>query len=252
VPGAGMVSETLAQYSSMMVLETSYGPEMARAFYDYNMSKYFEWGTAYTNREVPLLDVVNQNYVYYFKGAVAMYTLRERLGADVVNGALRRFRETYARPTAPPPTSRALYAELQSVTPDSLKPLLSDLFEHITLWDIRTDSVRATPVEGGAYRVTLFVDAAKVRADSIGRQTPVAMDDLVEIGVFAGKPEGSSPGESLYLKQHRIRTGKQAIVITVPRQPTRAGVDPYRRLIEKQRDDNMAEVAARSPGGGGE
>ena len=127
--------------------------------------------------------------MYYFKGAVAMYTLRERLGADAVNGALRRFREKYAGPDAPPPTSRALYAELQAVTPDSLQPLLSDLFEHITLWDVRTDSAQAEPVGGGAYRVTLFVDASKARADSIGNQTPIAMDDLVEVGVFAGSRE---------------------------------------------------------------
>jgi ABC-2 type transport system permease protein len=241
-PGAGFVSESMAQYSSMMVLETHYGEKMAREFYDYNMDKYFEFRSLYTNREVPLLDVVNQNYVYYFKGAVAMYTMRERLGADVVNGALRRFRDQYAGTASPPPTSRALYAELTAVTPDSLKPLLSDLFEHITLWNMSTDSAKAERVEGGAYRVTLFVDAAKARADSIGNQTPVGMDDLVDIGVFAGNASGSSPGESLYLKQHRIRAGKQTVVMTVPRQPARAGIDPYRKLIEKKRDDNLSAV----------
>ncbi|HEX6059560.1 MAG TPA: M1 family aminopeptidase, partial [Gemmatimonadaceae bacterium] len=246
-PGAGFVSESMAQYSSMMVLETSYGAEMAREFYDFNMKAYFSGRSVYTNREVPLLDVVNQSYVYYFKGAVAMYTMRERLGADVVNGALRRFRDRYAGPAAPPPTSRALYAELRAVTPDSLKPLLSDLFEHITLWDVSTDSVRAEPVEDGAYRVTLFIDASKARADSIGNQTAVGMDDLVEIGVFAGNASGGSPGEPLYLKQHRIRTGKQAIVITAPRQPARAGVDPWRKLIERERDDNVREIGTFRP-----
>jgi ABC-2 type transport system permease protein len=244
-PGAGMVSETLAQYSSMMVLETAYGPEMARQFYDYNMNMYLSGRGVYTNREVPLLDVVSQSYVYYFKGCVAMYTLRERVGAEAVNEALRRFREKFAGTAVAPPTSRALYAELQAVTPDSLRPLLSDLFEHITLWDVRTDSARTESVGGGAYRVTLFVDAAKARADSIGKQTPVAMDDNVEVGVFAGPALDDSPGEMLYLRQHRIRSGKQTIVLTVPRLPTRAGVDPYRKLIERERDDNVAEVAGK-------
>jgi len=244
--GASLVSETLAQYSSMMVFETAYGPEMARRFYDYNMDEYLRGRSVYTNREVPLLDVVNHGYLHYFKGAVAMYTLRERLGAEAVNGALRRFREKFAGADAPPPTSRALYAELQAVTPDSLRPLLSDLFEHITLWDVRTDSARADSVGGGSYRVTLFVDASKARADSIGKQTPVAMDDNVEVGVFAGVARGGSPGETLYLKQHRIRSGKQTIVLTVRRLPTRAGVDPYRKLIERERDDNVAEVGGKS------
>jgi ABC-type transport system involved in multi-copper enzyme maturation permease subunit len=240
--GAALVSETLAQYSSMMVLETTYGPEMARRFYDYNLDEYLRGRRVYTNREVPLLEVVNQKYLFYFKGAVAMYTLRERLGAEAVNGALRRFRERFSGPDAPPPTSRALYAELQAVTPDSLRPLLSDLFEHITLWNVRADSARADPMGGGAYRLTLFIDASKARADGIGNQTPVAMNDLVEVGVFAGPPRGGSPGEALYLKQHRIRAGKQTIVLTVPRLPARAGIDPYRTLIERERDDNIAEI----------
>jgi hypothetical protein len=244
VPGAGMVSETLAQYSSMMVLETTYGTDMARRFYDYNLTEYLRGRSVFTNREAPLLDVERQPYVYYFKGAVAMYTLRDRLGADVVNGALRRFRDRYSGPSAPPATSRALYAELQAVTPDSLRPLLSDLFEHITLWSVRTDSVRAEPDGAGAWRVTLHVDASKVRADSVGRQTPITMDDLVEVGVFAEATQGSGLGETLYLKQHRIRSGKQAITVVVPRRPAQAGVDPYRKLIERERDDNVAEVVS--------
>jgi hypothetical protein len=216
------------------------------------MGMYLGGRTVFTNREAPLIDVKGQQYVHYFKGAVAMYTLRERLGAEAVNGALRRFREKYAGPAAPPATSRALYAELQAVTPDSLRPLLSDLFEHITLWDMRTDSVRAEPAGAGAWRVTLYVDASKARADSVGRQTPIPMDDLVEVGVFAeqaGNPAGL--GETLYLGQHRIRSGKQTITVIVPRRPSQAGLDPHRRFIERERGDNVAAVGSDLTLGGG-
>jgi aminopeptidase N len=241
-PGAGFVSETLAQYSAMMVLETSYGEAMARDFYDHVMKFYLSSRSVYTNREAPLLDVVDQSYVYYMKGAVAMYTMRERLGADVVNGALRRFREKHGGPDAPPPTSRALYAELRAVTPDSLKPLLSDLFEHITIWDVRTDSARTARDGAGGWRVTLHVDASKARADRVGTQTSWPMDDLVEVGVFAGEAGASGLGAPLYLKPHRVRSGRQTITVVVPRRPARAGVDPYRRFIERERDDNVAPV----------
>ena len=141
----------------------------------------------------------------------------------------------------------ALYAELKAVTPDSLKPLLSDLFEHVTIWDVRTDSVKSAPVDGGQYRVTLFVEASKARSDSIGNLTQIDMNDHVEIGVFAGTASDKSPGDSLYVRQHRIRSGKQTIVITVPRQPARAGIDPYRKLIERERDDNVAETWTSPP-----
>ena len=246
-PGAAFVSETLAMYSSMMVLEREYGAKMGREFYDYLMQQYFVGRSVYTNRESPLLDVVNSPSVHYFKGAVAMYTMRERLGERVVNGALRRFRDKYAGPAAPPPTSRGLYAELRAVTPDSLKPLLSDLFEHITIWDVRTDSAKAERVDGGPYRVTLYVEASKARSDSIGNLTPTGMNDLVEIGVFAGSASGQSPGDPLYVRQHRIRAGKQTVVVTAPRAPARAGIDPYRKLIERERDDNVSEIGTSRP-----
>jgi ABC-type transport system involved in multi-copper enzyme maturation permease subunit len=250
--GAAVVNETLSQYSAMMALEATYGPEMARRLYGYYMDMYLSSRGVYTNREAPLLDVERQKYVYYFKGAVAMYALREALGAGAVNGALRRFRERYAGPDAPPATALALYAELQAVTPDSLRPLLSDLFEHITLWDVRTDSARTEPAGGGAYRVTLHVTASKARADSVGRQTPTAMDDLVEVGVFAGRAGGErGPGEPLYLARHRVRGGRQTIAVTVPRAPARAGVDPYHGLIERERDDNVAAVGGDTTRGGG-
>jgi hypothetical protein len=239
--GAAMVSETLAQYSAMMVLETTYGMSMARDFYDYNMIEYFRGRTVFTNREVPLLDVYQHPYLHYFKGGVVMYTLRERLGADVVNGALRRFRDKYAGTEAPPATSRALYDELRAVTPDTLKPFVSDLFEHITIWGVRTDSARAEKV-GDGYRVTMYVDAFKARADSIGKQTMIEMNDLVEVGVYAGAPVGRTPGTPLYLRQHRLRTGKQTIVVAVPSMPTRAGVDPLRKFIEKEKDYNVVEI----------
>ena len=69
------------------------------------------------------------------------------------------------------------------------------------------------------------------------------MNDLVEIGVFA-PGNGDGPGEPLYLTRHRIRSGKQTIRITVPREPSRAGIDPYRKLIDREREDNVVAVKA--------
>ena len=78
------------------------------------------------------------------------------------------------------------------------------------------------------------------------------MDDVVEVGVFGGAALDGSLGETLYLKQHRIRSGKQTIVLTVPSLPTRAGIDPYRKLIDRDRDDNVAAVVSKSGVGAGQ
>jgi aminopeptidase N len=240
VRGEQMLTESLANYSAMMVVEKTYGREMARRVYDHQMEGYLR-GRAFQSREVPLLDVEDQPYIAYRKGAIAMYTLREQIGEEAVNEALRRYLDKHRNSGPPHPTSSDLYAELRAVTPDSLQSLLVDLFETITLWDVKTDRAVVEAADAGEYRVTIDVAARKTRANSVGTETEVRMDDPVDIGVFA--PGGDNGvGQQLYLKQHRIRTGKQTISITVAQEPARAGIDPYRKLIERQRHDNVIEV----------
>jgi hypothetical protein len=100
-----------------------------------------------------------------------------------------------------------------------------------------------TRTGAGAYEVALDVMARKVRADSVGRETETPMDDLVEVGVFA-PGTGDRPGTPLYLQRHRIRSGRQTIRITVPREPARAGIDPLNKLIDRAREDNVVPVKA--------
>ena len=40
---------------------------------------------------------------------------------------------------------------------------------------------------------------------------------------------------------HRIRSTEQTITVTVPREPARAGIDPY-HLLDWEMDDNIKEV----------
>jgi hypothetical protein len=240
VPGYAFLSESLANYSAMILTEKTFGPEMARRVYDTQMDRYLR-GRAEQSREVPVLDVQDQPYIAYRKGALAMLILRDHIGQDRVNSALRRYVEKHRAAGPPFPTSRSLYAELRAVTPDSLHGLLEDLFETITLWDLRTEQATVERTASGEYDVTLEVVGRKVRSDSIGRETEVPMDDLVEIGVFA-PAAGGGLGEPLYLQRHRIRSGAQTIRITVPREPGRAGVDPWRKLFDRQRDDNVVDV----------
>jgi hypothetical protein len=240
VPGARFLSESLANYSAMLLTEKTFGPEMARRVYDEQMNRYLR-GRAEQSREVAVLDVGGQPYIAYRKGALALHILRDHIGEARLNAALRRSIEKYGGIGPPFTTSRDLYAELRAVTPDSLHTLLEELFETITLWDLRTEAATVEPAGNGEYRVTLDVVARKVRADSVGNETEVAMDDLIEIGVFA-PGEGGGLGEPLYLERHRIRSGAQTIVITVPRAPARAGIDPWRKLFDRARDDNVVAV----------
>lgn len=116
----------------------------------------------------------------------------------------------------------------------------------MTLWEVKTERAVVEPTGTGEYRVAIDVVAKKMTADSVGKETEVPMDDLVEIGVFAPGGEDDDPdashGKQLYLKQPSIKNGKQTISITVPRMPGRAGIDPLKKLIDRKGDDNVVKV----------
>jgi ABC-2 type transport system permease protein len=86
--------------------------------------------------------------------------------------------------------------------------------------------------------VALDVDARKRVIDEAGVETVLAMDDWVEIGVYAGD-------QRIVLEQRRIRSGKQTITVTVPSRPTHAGIDPRFFLGDWVTADNVAKVTVK-------
>ena len=89
--GGTLTSETLAQYSALMVMKHLYGPDQIRRFLKYELDNYLSGRKGEAVEELPLERVENQAYIHYRKGAVAMYLLQERLGEAAVNRALARF-----------------------------------------------------------------------------------------------------------------------------------------------------------------
>jgi ABC-2 type transport system permease protein len=174
-----------------------------------------------------------------------MYALREYVGAERVNAALRRLFERHRFATPPLPTSLDLYREFQAVTPGELQYLLADLFEANRYWELAAKRVEAERVETGEWRVTLDVRARKVLVDEAGVETEVPMDDLVEVGVFAAAGDGG-PGKPLYMRMHCVRSGEQRITLMVPGEPAQAGIDPRNLLIDVEARDNLAEVTSAS------
>ncbi|HEX5724073.1 MAG TPA: M1 family aminopeptidase [Longimicrobiaceae bacterium] len=242
--GATLMSETLAQYSALMVMEREYGPAQMRKFLKYEMDRYFEGRSAEQKKEPPLLLDEGLGYVHYRKGSVAMYALRDYLGEARLNAAIRAFLEEWRFRGPPYPVSPDFYRHLQAATPDSLRYFLGDLFERITLYDNQAKSATWRRLPDGRYEVTLDVSAQKLYADSVGNERAAPMRDLVEVGVFAAAPRGRDrdEGEALYLRKHWLPAGTRQLRVVVDREPARAGVDPYHKLIDRHPDDNVVDV----------
>lgn len=107
------------------------------------------------------------------------------------------------------------------------------------LYDNKAISATLTGTPDHKFKVSLVVQARKVSADGNGNETPMSLNDYVEIGVFKGKKDEEQP---LYLEKKKLTQEQNSFEIVVDEEPTRAGIDPYNKLVDRIADDNMIDV----------
>jgi aminopeptidase N len=237
VEGSGLLVESLATYSAMQVVEETLGYGHLLRYLSQMRQEY----EVPRSRAAPPLLRAKDAFMNYRKGPFALFALRNYIGKDRVNDALRRMLHDYP-PTPPLPTTLDFYRELRAVTPDSLQYLVHDLFAANTFWELATERATTKETEPGTWGVRLEVEARKVTVDSLGIETNLPMQDWIEIGVYAPLEAGKPTAKVLYLQKHRIRSGKQTILLRVPEKPARAGIDPNHLLNDWEIDDNVVSV----------
>ena len=245
--GATVLSETLAQYSALLIMEQTYGPEGIRKFLRNELDSYLAARGGQAVEETPLIRVENQPYIHYRKGSLVMYLLRDQMGEARVNAALRSILASYAFKGAPYPTARDLVDALRREAGDDARAqaLITDLFEKITLYDLKTEEAGAKRRTDGRYDVTLKVTARKLYADGKGRETAAPLgDETFDVGVFTAEP--GKPGFTRASVQdfaaRTLKDGTQVITLTVRDKPAFAGVDPYNKRIDRNSGDNVTRV----------
>jgi len=245
VEGSNMMSETLAEYSALMVMQKKYGRDNMHRFLKHELDRYLRGRGGEVRHESPLALVQREPYVWYQKGGQIMYTLADYIGEDKVDAALHNFlmEHRYANAnnayTLPYPDTRQLVDALRSQTPQDLQYLIDDGFNSIVLYDNKVLNATVVPTADRKFKVTLTVQARKVKADGNGNESPMVLNDYIEVGVFKGKKDEEQP---LYLKKERMTHEKNTYEIVVDEMPTRAGIDPYNKLVDRIADDNMIDV----------
>jgi aminopeptidase N len=226
-----------------MVMEKEYGRDVMRKFLKYEMDNYLRSRGRELLKERPLMRVeADQGYIHYRKGSIVMYYLKEMIGEEAVNRALRKVLSQYAYTPPPYPTSYALVDALRQETPAQYQYLLKDLFEDITLFSNRTLSATAKKRADGKYDVTIEVECKKFKADEKGTEAEVPVNDWIDIGAFAKPDQGKRYGKTLYRERLLMKGGKCTHKFTVAEMPEKAGIDPFLLLIDRQPDDNTKDV----------
>ncbi|MCR9287769.1 M1 family aminopeptidase [Saprospiraceae bacterium] len=252
--GSKMIAESMAEYVNVCVKHKVKGKKEVRKYIKHEMDHYLqkrarEWGT-----EQPLMYThPDQNYIHYPKGTVTFYALKEYLGQEKLNQAIGKFVKKVAFREEGFTTTPEMMNYIREATPDSLKYIIKDWFETVTLYDSKIVDAKISPLKNGQFQIDLDFQVSKYRSEDKGikvfedekgasisyhdtdkdetiQSLPLA--DYIEIGILNGDKE-------LYLKKHKVTQIKNQISLIVDEYPTEVGIDIFGLLIDVKRADNL-------------
>ncbi|MCU0606854.1 MAG: hypothetical protein MUF78_05425 [Candidatus Edwardsbacteria bacterium] len=235
VQGATLLSEVLAQYSSLQVLRGVYGEAALRKYRRYELDEYLAGRANERKKEVPLSLLENQGYLHYNKGAIVMDALREYAGEARLNALLAAFVRDYRYQRPPFVNSPVFLRRLRDALPDSLRYLVSDLFEDIVIYDNRALSATREQLPDGRWRVTAVIALRKLRADSLGGEAPLPLRDYLPVAALGR-------GDTV-LARRMVPADRDTVTVELETggEPLKAGIDPEYYLIDKRPEDNLAK-----------
>ena len=234
--GGTLMSEGFSQYASRMTSKSiTENPMKMRQLLKYDHDRYLRGRSSEREKELPLYKVENQDYIHYGKGSLVLYALQDYIGEDKVNLAMKNFLEEYRYKKPPYPTSLDFIRHLEPQVPDSLQYLITDWFKEITLYDNRLKEANYKKLDNGKYEVTLEIESSKIKSDSLGNETRTAINDWIDVGVFADDDEENL----IFEKRVKVNKPEMTFVFEIDSIPLKLAIDPRHLLIDRVYDDNI-------------
>src|SRR6185437_1328874 len=223
------IPEGLAWYDALVMMEHKIGKQSMRWILLQQLWPYEFRRTRMDEPDEPLIRA-NFGFVWGQKGALELYALRDLIGEENMDTALRAFKDSFAYRTAGPYAGAPdLYATLKAHTPDSLQYFIEDSWLKRRFYDNKMDSFTVVPTgRPDEYKVTLYVTAAKTWIEPDGREVPVAaFEDYIDIGITGDAPKDSTvAGLKLpLLQKFKLSAGPHVITEIVHGKPHMVGID---------------------------
>lgn len=171
------------------------------------------------------------------------YRLRDEIGEENLNRALANYIRDKAFQSPPYTTTLEMLDYVRAQTPAEKHKLIEELFAKIVFYDNKVVAARSSKRADGKFDVEIDYEAAKRESDGMGKEKPLAVDDWMQVGVFARTPGQKEAEEKpLYLESRHLAAPRGTIRLVVDAQPYEVGLDPYNKLIDRIPDDNRKAV----------
>ncbi len=246
--GFNVLSEGLTENAAMTAYEDALGWQKARRVLEQrSIQTYLTRRGGDREDEPPLAKAGNQQYLVYNKASWVFWGLKQYMGKDLMQGAIRGFLDEYGSKGPPYPTTKELVAALRAAAPANMQGLITDYWDRITFWDLKfDDDITVKPNTDGGYTVdlTAIVDK-KIASEEDGKETSVSeidgesLNEWIEIGFYKEDPKKTLGDEWLKLERVRITDATTALSFDLDERPAFVLLDPRRLLMERNIKDNV-------------
>lgn len=251
--GAGVLVESLARYSEMLILEQNYGKVATARWIENEHNQYLRGRASESGNETPLYRATNEKaYLMYSKGIVAFNALKNILGSQTINRALRELIKNHSYPK-PPATTLDLISILKSHSPDSSHNMIDEWFKKIIVYDLAVNSTQTKQLANGDYQVTIDIDIERLEINAHGKEVSTTINNYFDIGIYRGNhrlavksDNNSHENQLLHLKAYYFNEKRKTLTIIVKQKPTKIVIDPYINVIDKMRSNNISELTINS------
>jgi ABC-2 type transport system permease protein len=176
------MSESLSEYVALKIIESVNGKNKMRKFLKKALDQYLTSRTFESKRENPLMYNDGQGYIHYQKGSLIFYALSDYLGEKNLENTLAKYVQNVGFQEPPYTTTIELVDYLKKDTPDSLKYVLKDMFETITLYDKKALSAKPKKLDNGKYQIDFKFRGRKYRIDFT---TSIVDFTLLVVSIFS-------------------------------------------------------------------
>jgi len=249
--GSNLLSEGLTENATMLAYEKHYDFAKARRVHEERSTVQYLTTRTFERDEEPILaKAEGQGYLNYQKTSWVFWGMRNTMGNDNIQRAVKRFLiEHHSTKGAPYPTTLELIAILKEETDPKYHQLIEDYWNKITFWDLSfTDEIKVS-AQGDTFNVSLPVKVDKKYAsEEDGKETSVTkidgadINEWVEIGFYTENPKDDLGANPFTTRMVQLDEAESVLEFTLDQQPTHVVLDPKRSLIERNINDNVKEL----------
>ena len=113
------------------------------------------------------------------------------------------------------------------------------------MYDFRLQEASYTKLDNDKYEVTLDIEAKKLKADTIGNEIELPLDEWVDVGFYSSYDDEEN-ATIMHQERMKFDKDKMNLTFTLDSLPVKAAIDPRRLLIERVYKDNLKSLSEKT------